>query len=39
MKIGELALALHAGGVELLRVREKDEDLEGYFLNLVGGAA
>ncbi len=32
-------LALHAGGVELLRVREKDEDLEGYFLNLVGGAA
>lgn len=39
VKIGELALALHAGGVELLRVREKDEDLEGYFLNLVGGAA
>ena len=39
VKIGGLALALHAGGVELLRVREKDEDLEGYFLNLVGGAA
>ena len=39
VKIGELALALHAGGVELLRVREKDEDREGYFLNLVGGAA
>ena len=35
--IGELALALHAGGVELLRVRERDEDLEGYFINLVGG--
>ena len=39
VKIGELALALQAGGIELLRVQEKDEDLEGYFLNLVGGAA
>lgn len=39
VKIGELALALQAGGIELLRVHEKDEDLEGYFLNLVGGAA
>ena len=37
VKIGEVALALHAGGIELFRVREKDEDLEGYFLNLVGG--
>lgn len=35
--VGALALALHAGGSELLRVREKDEDLEGYFINLVGG--
>lgn len=39
VRIGELALALHAGGIELLRVQERDEDLEGYFLNLVGGAA
>lgn len=37
VKIGELAFALRDGGVELLRVHEKDEDLEGYFLNLVGG--
>lgn len=37
VKIGQLALALHAGGIELLRVQEKDEDLEGYFINLVGG--
>lgn len=37
IKIGELALALHAGGAELLRVHERDEDLEGYFINLVGG--
>ena len=37
INIGELALALHAGGVSLFRVREKDEDLEGYFINLVGG--
>ena len=37
VKIGPLALALHAAGVELLRVHEKDEDLEGYFINLVGG--
>lgn len=37
VKIGELALALHAGGEELYRVRERDEDLEGYFINLVGG--
>lgn len=39
IKIGELALALHAGGIELLRAHEKDEDLEGYFLNLIGGVA
>lgn len=30
-------MALHAGGVRLLRLHEKDEDLESYFLNLVGG--
>ena len=37
VKIGELAFALRESGAELLRVHEKDEDLEGYFLNLVGG--
>lgn len=37
VKIGELAAALNAAGISLERVHEKDEDLEGYFLNLVGG--
>ena len=37
--IGKLALALHAAGIELYRVLEKEENLEGYFLNLVGGAS
>ena len=32
-----LAFALRDAGVSLLRVHERDEDLEGYFLNLVGG--
>ena len=34
---GDLSMAPHAGGVRLLRLHEKDEDLESYFLNLVGG--
>lgn len=37
VNIGALASALQAEGIELLHVNEKDEDLEAYFLNLVGG--
>ncbi len=37
VNVGELAFALRDAGVSLLRVHERDEDLEGYFLNLVGG--
>lgn len=35
--ITRLALALNGEGCELLKVEEKDESLESYFLNLVGG--
>lgn len=35
--LGDLAQALQAEGIDLLRANEKDEDLESYFLNLVGG--
>lgn len=37
MKISDLAAALAADGCELLTVREHDEDLESYYLNLIGG--
>lgn len=37
VNLGELAAALRAAGIDLYRSHEQDEDLEGYFLNLVGG--
>ena len=36
--VGRLALALNAAGIVLLESNHRDEDLEGYFINLVGGA-
>ena len=38
VKISDLAAALTEGSIDLLKVSERDEDLEGYFINLVGGA-
>lgn len=35
--VGRLALALNEAGVVLLESTHRDEDLEGYFINLVGG--
>ena len=37
MSITELAVALSGEGCELLNVSEKDESLESYYVNLVGG--
>lgn len=39
VNVGDLAAVLREADVALYRVNEKDEDLEGYFLNLVGGDA
>ncbi|MBQ6165550.1 MAG: ABC transporter ATP-binding protein [Clostridia bacterium] len=36
--VGELAALLSAGGCTLLNVTERDETLESFFLNLMGGA-
>lgn len=36
--VSALAFALREAGIELLRVSEKDVDLEGYFMGLIGGA-
>lgn len=38
LPVGELAEALRKQGVSLLASREQDEDLETYFINLIGGA-
>ena len=38
MSITELTLALKERGCELLSANERDESLEAYFMNLVGGA-
>ena len=37
--VTELTLALHAAGCEIKNIREHDESLESYYMNLVGGAA
>ena len=37
--VSALAFALRDAGAELLRVVEKDVDLEGYFMGLIGGGA
>lgn len=37
--VTELALALAAEGCEILRLQERDEGLESYYLNLMGGGA
>lgn len=37
ISITQLALALAKENCELLSVQEKDENLEGYYLSLVGG--
>ena len=37
--ISRLAAALEGEGCELLSVRERDESLESYFINLVGGGS
>ena len=37
LNISRLAASLNAEGCELLSARERDEDLESYFINLVGG--
>ena len=36
--VTELTLALHAAGCEIKNIREHDESLESYYMNLVGGA-
>ena len=36
--VGQLAAALAKEGCEIVSIREKDESLESYFMNLVGGA-
>lgn len=38
MNITELTLALRERGCDLLTANERDESLEAYFMNLVGGA-
>ncbi len=38
LPVGELAEALKKQGVSLLASKEQDEDLETYFINLIGGA-
>lgn len=37
IEVTELTLALAAEGCKIKTLREKDESLEGYFINLVGG--
>ena len=37
--VTELTLALHAAGCEIKNIREHDESLESYFINLVGGGS
>ena len=36
--VGQLAAALAKEGCEIVSIQEKDESLESYFMNLVGGA-
>ena len=36
--VGQLAAALSKEGCEIVSIQEKDESLESYFMNLVGGA-
>ncbi len=36
--VTELTLALHTAGCEIKNIREHDESLESYYMNLVGGA-
>ena len=36
--VGQLAAALAKEGCEIISIQEKDESLESYFMNLVGGA-
>lgn len=38
VSVSALAFALKDVGLELLRVTENDVDLEGYFMNMIGGA-
>lgn len=37
LQLTELVLALSKGNCELLSISEKDEDLETYYMNLIGG--
>jgi ABC-2 type transport system ATP-binding protein len=39
VSVTELALALSAENCQILSMQEKDQNLEGYFLSLVGGDA
>ena len=39
MNISQLSRALDAEGCELLSAQERDESLESYFVNLVGGGS
>ena len=37
VKISDLAVGLANDGGELISIHEQDENLEGYFINLIGG--
>ena len=39
VSVTKLAAALAAEGCEILSMEERDESLESYFVNLVGGAS